>query len=166
MQFFALYEMPNKPFIWDEAMMTAAADVNPPVTGIDTNSTTKPERRKSRERIYIHFVNPAKFANGTRVLRCGTKSKRRFRFSSKHKFAVVASCSTTSQRTNVGISKSGRLPPTHTHTPQRHQRVADGNERRFGPLARVPRRKMPQISSTIPDTKHKTTAVVGNSGLM
>lgn len=36
--------MPNNPFNCDEAMIIAAADVNPPVTGIDTNSTIHPIR--------------------------------------------------------------------------------------------------------------------------
>jgi hypothetical protein len=49
-QFLASNEMPNNPFNCDDAMIIAAADVNPPVTGIETNSTTNPAQDGKRRR--------------------------------------------------------------------------------------------------------------------
>lgn len=48
--------MPKSPFNCDDAIIIAAADVNPPVTGIDTNSTTNPTQEKQNETIYILFT--------------------------------------------------------------------------------------------------------------
>lgn len=39
---------PNRFFIWLQAIMTLAADVNPDTTGIDINSTKNPKRRIPR----------------------------------------------------------------------------------------------------------------------
>lgn len=44
MKFSALNFKPKRPFICEDAIVIAAADVNPETTGSDTNSTRKPER--------------------------------------------------------------------------------------------------------------------------
>lgn len=36
--------MPNNPFIWEEAIWVAAAEVKPAMTGKEKNSTTKPTK--------------------------------------------------------------------------------------------------------------------------
>ena len=36
--------IPNKPFIWVEATVNAAAEQNPDITGVDMKSTTNPEQ--------------------------------------------------------------------------------------------------------------------------
>jgi len=55
-QFLASKEMPKSPFNCDDAIIIAAADVNPPVTGIDTNSTTNPTQEKQKKSIYMLFT--------------------------------------------------------------------------------------------------------------
>lgn len=41
----ALYFSPNRPFNCDDAIIRAAADVNPDTTGADTKSTRKPANK-------------------------------------------------------------------------------------------------------------------------
>ena len=46
--------IPSRFFSWDEAIVTAAADIKPAVTGTDMNSTRKPDR-KTEIHIWINF---------------------------------------------------------------------------------------------------------------